>query len=476
MKNHLTKIVITIGPSCDSENIIKKAIKSGVNIFRFNFKHNSIEWHDKRIVRVNKISDQLGVTIGTLIDLQGTEIRVNMPFQEIKIKKGEEILFGENVFLSKKKGISISHPQIIPYLKNNIEMFADDGTFSFVLKKRNGQTYLLSNTTGELKNRKNFNIPNLEFPFSSLVKRDFEGLKLAQRHQIDYIALSFVRSKKDIKELRNIIKQYNLRAKIIAKIETKKALDNIDEIINSSDGIMIARGDLAIEIPREQVPFYQKEIIKKCLIKGVPVIIATQMIQSMTDNPVPTRAEISDIANAVYDFSDAVMLSSETSIGKYPIQSIEMIKRTVYFNEKKIDVKNLGLSFEINDKEEILCQSAYNAYLSYIKKGVKNIAFIVFTHSGRTARLISRYHPCAQIFAITPNKTVSESLTISFGIKPITYPPMSVKKKVEQKEIMKLINLLKTKKLINKKYILIILHGEYWTIQGETSILQIITP
>lgn len=476
MNNKLTKIVITIGPSCDSPVMIKTLIDLGVDIFRFNFKHNSIKWHDERIKRVNQVSKKMGIPIGTLIDLQGPGIRINMPYEKISVKKDELLLFGEEVLTKKEKGFSISHPKIIPSLKEGQKVLADDGSFSFFVEKFQNKTYLRAKTSGILKNRKNLNIPGANFPFSVLVDRDFDGLKLAQRHEIDYVALSFVKSTEDIKTVKKEMKNYRVTPKIIAKIETKKALDNLDGIIEESDGVMVARGDLGVEIPTEQVPYYQKIIIQKCVKRGIPVITATQMLQSMVDNPVPTRAEVSDIANAVYDSTDAVMLSAETSIGKYPLQSVEMMKKTVLFNEKKniIDCRK-KFDFELKDKEAVLCDTAYGLYIEEQNQKNNVSGFLIFTHTGRTARLISRYHPLVPIFAFTPNQSVSESLNINFGVFSFPYELISKKGEVMKIDIQKAVEFLLKRNWIKRGKTLIVLHGDYWAVEGGTSTIKFLT-
>lgn len=476
MANKLTKIVATIGPSCDSVKMIKTLIAMGVDVFRFNFKHNSIEWHNERIKRVNYVSKQIGTPIGTLIDLQGPEIRINMPYDKISVKEEELLLFGEEAFARKKRGFSISHPQIIPNLKEGQKVLADDGTFSFLVKKIKNKIYLRAKSSGILKNHKNLNIPGACFPFPVLLDRDFEGLKLAQRYEIDYVALSFVRSATDIKIAKKAMIKHNVNAKIIAKIENQKALDNLDRIVEESDGVMIARGDLGVEIPIEQIPYYQKEIIQKCIKRGIPVITATQMLQSMVNAPIPTRAEVSDIANAAYDLTDAVMLSAETSIGKYPIKTVEIMKKIVFFNEKGFFIDNrTKFNFELKDKEAILCDTAYSLYIQDQKYKRTVSGFLIFTHTGRTARLISRYHPLIPIFAFTPNQSVSESLIVNFGVIPFSYNSISKKTEVLKIDIEKAVKFLLKRKLIKKGDTLIVLHGNYWAVKGQTSTINLLT-
>ncbi len=470
----LTKIVATIGPACESEEMIEKLIQAGVDIFRFNFKHNTVEWHNEKIRRVNEVAARMGKYVGTLIDLQGPEIRINMPFEEIDIKKGEMIFFDKRIFETKEKGISITHPDIIDHLAEGQRILAEDGRFLFTLKRKNGKTYLLSETTGILKNKKNFNIPGADFPLPSLVARDLEGLKLAQKNEVDFVALSFVRSAHDIKLLREEMKKKRVKSKVVAKLETRKAILNLTEIVEAADIMMVARGDLAIEAAYEQVPFFQKRIIAESIEKGKQVIVATQMLQSMIENPSPTRAEISDVANAVYDFADAVMLSGETAYGKYPEESVAIMSKTVEFNEDKL-TGDLRKSFDFTNgkKEEIITDAAYSLYL-LTKERLEINAFLIFTKTGRTARLISRFKPRVPIVAIVPEKEIADSLSINFGVMPFVFSTTAVKKQeIRQDKILEGIKMLKAKGMLKRGNKIIVLHGDYWDIEGLTSTIKL---
>ncbi len=473
-------MIATIGPVTDSPEMIEKLIRSGVNIFRFNFKHNTIEWHNERINRVNAVADKLGMSIGTLIDLQGPEIRINMPGEEIDIKEGDKLLFGESIFNqpagSKQKGFSISHPDIIQYLTDGQTIIADDGAFQFHIEKKGKETYLISESNGVLKKRKSMNIPGADFPFPVLVDHDFEGLKLAAKNELDFVALSFVRSADDLKTVRKEMEKFKITAKLVAKIETQKALDNIDSIIEHSDALMVARGDLGVELPIEQVPFHQKNLIKKCIEKGIPVITATQMLQSMVSNPFPTRAEVSDVANATYDLTDAVMLSGETASGSFPLQTVQMMNKTVIFNEKKIidDTRRL-FNFPMRDQEDVICDAAYNVYLKMEHMGTCQ-AFVVFTKAGRTAKLLSRYRPKIPVIAITPSKTVADSLSIYYGVYPILadYIPKE-NGAVMRNDIAESVKYLTGKKILHSGKKIIVLHGDIWGVTGGTSTVNIMT-
>lgn len=412
-----TKIVATIGPATESEEMIKKLIVAGVDVFRFNFKHNTLAWHSETIKRINRVADKLGKRIGTLIDLQGPEIRINMPFDDITLKIGEQIAFGPSVFEKKQKGFSLSHPEILTHLAHGQKISADDGMFSFTIEKKSDGLHLRSQSQGVLKNRKTLNIPGAQFPFPTLVQRDFDALATAAKSEVDFVALSFVRTAKDVVTLRHEIIKNKIKAKIVSKIETKQAIDNLDEIVDISDAIMVARGDMGVEIPIEQVPFYQKIIIKKCILKGVPVITATQMLQSMVVSPYPTRAEVSDVANACYDLTDAVMLSAETATGQYPTESVAIMNKTVSFNEKtnRVDSR-VRFNFDLSDEEEIVADTAYGLYRSLMAKNRHIAGFLVVTQTGRSAQLLSRYRPLTPIYAFTPTVYIAEDLVLNFGV------------------------------------------------------------
>ncbi|MBI4226303.1 pyruvate kinase [Candidatus Roizmanbacteria bacterium] len=439
MEKNLTKIVATIGPACESEDLIRQMILVGVNIFRFNFKHNTIDWHDLMIQRVNKVSKELGVRIGTLIDLQGPEIRIKLSKDKLTIRKGEMLPF-----------FSITHSQIIPLLRTGQKIMVDDGKFRFVFKKKFDKNFLISDSEGVLLDKKTLNIPGIDFPFPVLIDRDFEGLHLAVRNQVDYVALSFVRTAEDIAVLRKEMKKFKLSASVIAKIETNKALDHLDKILTVSDGIMVARGDLGVEIPLEEVPYQQKIIIKKCILKGIPVITATQMLESMVTSPLPTRAEISDVANATYDLTDAVMLSGETATGQYPVQAVEIMQKTLAFNEKKNLVDSrLRFNFDVEEEYELLAEAAYGLYRSISQKKRTFAGFIVFTTSGRSVRFLARYRALYPIFAFTFDTRVADQLTVSFGVKSF---------KLEQQDLEKALSILKKARQIKKGDVLIILY------------------
>jgi len=461
----LTKIVATIGPSSESEVMIEKLILAGVDVFRFNFKHNEISWHSRMIERVNNVAKKLGKPTATLIDLQGPEVRLYLKNKDkIALKKDQLLKIGEEIYFS--------HSQIVEKLKEKQKILVDDGHFVFEIVEKEGDFYLKSEQNGLLKNRKTANFPHLDLDFPSLIERDFEGLKLAALHKIDFIALSFVRSEKDIFDLKKEMKKYKVNSKIIAKIETKKAIDNLDEILKEVDGVMVARGDMAVEISWEVVPYYQKMIIKKAREMGKFVITATQMLESMIENPTPTRAEISDIANACFDGTDAVMLSAESASGKYPVEAVSMMKKTLEFNEKFFSEENSKMADTSKfNWTQIVCQAAFKMY-QYLKKEKENFGgFLVLTETGNTAITLSRFHPDVAVFAVTPYPQVAKFLSICFGVFSFVFP-LEKKRKINQEEVDKII--MTTKKIFDIKGTLIVVHGDWWGKIGGTSTVRMV--
>ena len=476
----LTKIVATIGPASDSVEKIEELISAGVNVFRFNFKHNTVDWHAERIHRVKSVVQKMGVFVGTLIDLQGPEIRIKMLQDSIKITLGMRILLDEMSYIEKNTHIvalSITHPGIIKHLKKGQEVIADDGSFEFVIDQENGKTYLVSKSEGVLKTNKTLNIPGADFPFPTLIERDFEGLELARLKEIDYIALSFVRSKKDVLALREEMKKLRIDSKIVSKIETKKAIDFIDEIIEASDGIMVARGDLAVEAAYEQVPSLQKKIIKKCVEAGTFVITATQMLESMIEHPYPTRAEVSDIANAVFDNTSAVMLSGETATGKYSVKAVSTMARTASYNENAFD-NDLRFThkYSLAGIEDMMCEAAYDLYRSSKVLHAHIKGFIVLTHSGRTPRLLSCYRPRLPMYTFCPSKKVADALTIEFGVIPLIQDATHItSQEVTGENVRTAMQYLIKKGFAEKGDSFIVLHGDRWAITGGTSTVKIVT-
>lgn len=471
----LTKIIATIGPATLEGDILERVMLAGVDICRLNFKHGTVEWHSEAVETIRKVAKKLNKTMGILLDLQGPEIRMKINGDSISFEKGVPLEFNHKKYLEGQNAISCSHPQIVDELKDGQVIYVDDGTFEFTFARKSGQTFLMPKSTGILGSNKTMNLPGSHLNVSSLVEKDYHGLTIASEKRIDYIALSFVRTSKDIKEVRDEMSKYKVNADLISKIECKEAIDNLDEIINLSDGIMVARGDLGVELPYFEIPYLQKLMIKKCIEANKPVITATQMLSSMVDSEHATRAEVSDVANASYDLTDAVMLSNESASGKFPVQSVEVMRHCVVHNERKFSF-DLRTMMNINpaDNESKICEMAYNLYLSL--QGDKKPAgcFLAFTRSGRTPRLISRYRPQWPIFALTEDKQVREKLTMNFGVYPIFYNRSSELKEVTKSDLQEAVAFLVKHKFIQKGDPVIILHGDKWSVVGGTSTVKLL--
>lgn len=473
----LTKIVATIGPSSNSDEMIKQLISSGVDVFRFNLKHNSIDWHAKYIGKVNQIAKQSGRTVGILIDLQGPELRIKMPCSEIEVNEGEKILVSKNGGNQKEKSLSISYPEVTGSLKQGQKVFADDGRLEFRVVIEGDKYYFQSLGEGVLENRKSLNIPNVDLSLPALVENDIEGLKLLTNHEIDFAALSYVRSVKDILILKQAMRSLKVKAKIISKIETPNALDKLDAIIEESDGIMVARGDLGVELAIEQVPFFQKKIIKSCIEKGKPVITATEMLHTMINSPKPTRAEVSDVANAIYDYSDALMLSGETASGNYPLQAVSIMRKTIEFTERQqsMDTRDI-FDLSTNEQEGLIANAAYDLFLKIKKMRQRLRGFIVFTQTGKTARFLSRFRPTLPIYAFCPTKEVARELSLRFGVQPLLENYENRKgTKFSSSNLRDGIRYLLKSGQVRRGDRLILLRAVKWSDEDNTSTLQLVT-
>ena len=445
-----TKIVATIGPSSDGYKQIEELIMSGVNVFRFNTKHSDISWHNERIKRVQEVADKLKKVIAILIDLQGPEIRIETNGGEnIRAKKGESFIIGDS-FEVKEASIFILNKKVFKSLKKGDTLLIDDGFIEMrVIEKKNKKIKAEVLEGGIIKNRKSLNLPQKKLKLASLIDNDLKNLDMIAKDKIDFIALSFVRNKKDIDVLRKEMKKRKIEAMVVSKVENSEAIKNIDEIIDSSDAIMIARGDLGEEVPIEELAYLQKKIILKCRFSRKPVIVATQMLHSMIKNPRPTRAEATDIANAVFDETDAVMLSEETAIGKHPERSVSTMVKILIFNESKVIFKKL-ISKNRNSTE-ITADAIVSLIEAVDKSKVNNL--IVFTESGYTARVISSFRPQINIIAATQNKKTAENLSISHGIVP--YYSGSIK------DFNLIIEKIKKDRLIPKDKRILILSGKH---------------
>jgi pyruvate kinase len=412
-----TKIVCTIGPATESEEKLTQLIDAGMNVARLNFSHGDFAEHQNRVDTIRKICEKNGDVVAIVQDLCGPKIRIGT-FKDnaITLVRGEKFILTTDEFEGTQEKVHINYPALPKEVKPGIFIMLQDGTKKLEVVEVKGNDIITKVVSGgRLSGRKGVNVPGANLSVKSLTEKDRADLEFGIKNKVDFVALSFVRNSSDIRELREILNKAGSKAHIIAKIETPEALDDIDAIINDSDAIMIARGDLAIEIPAEEVPLVQKLIIHKCNSAGKPVITATQMLESMVKNPVPTRAEISDIANAIIDGTDAIMLSEETTLGDFPIAAVEIMTRVALRVEKEVFNRDTIAEYEISHGvTDVISQSAVRA-----THNLEASLIVALTRQGRTPRMISRYRPAEMVLALTDNKEILNKLVLSYGCYPV---------------------------------------------------------
>lgn len=415
-----TKIIATIGPSSKDKEILRKMIENGIDVVRINLKHASHETCKDIINKINDLNRKLNTSIAVMLDTRGPEVRIGKFVDgHAYLKKDSKIRIYMNEIMGDSTKFSVNYPNLIHDVKYDTILKLDDGLVELkVLDK--GDNYLLCQVLndGLISDNKGMNIPNIHLNIPFLSDIDKEDIKFACENNVDFIALSFVESYENILEVNDLLINYgNDHIGIIAKIENEKAFEDIDDIIRISEGIMIARGDLGVEVPLENVPGMQKTIIKKCHIAGKVSIVATELLSSMENVLRPTRAEVSDVANAVLDGADAVMLSGETTIGKYPLETLETMEKIIKAAEKDIDYLGLLDRAIKTEAQDVTGMLAYNVAETSTRLNCKSI--ITPTISGYTARKISRFRPKCPIIASTPNIDTAKSLMLHFGVCPI---------------------------------------------------------
>ena len=415
-----TKIIATVGPACNSKPMLKKLILAGADVFRLNFSHGTHEDHFQVLTYVRELNEELGTNICILQDLQGPKIRTEIVKKGTKLVTGEKLTITTNEVEGDEKLVSTSYKGLPQDVKPGNTILIDDGKIELRVKSvENEDVHTEIIHGGKLKSRKGINLPDSIVSAPSLTEKDLEDLQFALKHEVEWLALSFVRKASDISELRKILVEAGKETLIISKIEKPEAVENIDSIIEVSDGVMVARGDLGVEIKSEEVPMIQKEIVAKCRLAAKPVIIATQMMESMIENPRPTRAETNDVANAVMDGSDTLMLSAETAAGEFPVEAVNSMVNTIHSVESKGDVfyklysQDTESDFFLNDS--VLLMAAR------IARNTKASAIIGLTKRGYTAFKISSFRPKCSIFIFTDNKPFINSMSLLWGVRGFFY-------------------------------------------------------
>ncbi len=413
-----TKIVATIGPVTSSVEKLTSLLESGMNVIRLNFSHGDFREHQEKVDNFKIAMKNTGLRGAIMQDLSGPKIRLGeFSTERVELIAGDNITITTQKIIGDLKKVSINYPLFPKEVKKGDKIMVDDGKKKFEVVSVKGDEVLCKILVGgDTKGRRGVNLPDSDLSIKSLTEKDIKDIDFGIKNNVDFFAFSFVRTPQDVVDLRSILKKRKSKALIIAKIETPQAVKNIDEILNLCDGLMVARGDLAMEVPAEKVPMIQKMLIKKCNDTGKFVITATQMLESMIKNPVPTRAEVSDIANAIIDGTDAVMLSEETTLGMYPVEAVKMMSRVAFDVESNYPERKLIPTMKRGERS--ITDSITGSVIK-IAHDVDAKVIIALTKTGFTARMISRHKPVSPIIAVTSNVVTSNQMHVSFGCVPV---------------------------------------------------------
>ena len=455
-----TKIVATLGPATFDK--IEDMIKKGVDVFRLNFSHADHKTHKESIKKIREIAKKLDSKTAILQDISGPKIRIGEIDGVLELKRGDKIrLVKKNP--KSKYDLTISYPEIIDQVNVGEYVFFADGSIrTKVVEKTPDYLVLEVKNDGVLSSRKGVNFPHSNLKISAITEKDKKDLIFGAKNEVDIVAISFVNNKEDILKAKKILNENKANPWVIAKIETKKAVENLDEILEAADGVMVARGDLGIEVGIEKVPVIQKKIIRRANKLKKPVITATQMLLSMVNSPFPTRAEVSDVANAVMDGSDGVMLSDETTVGKYPIKAVEVLKKVI------IETQSI---YPYYKKYEIEDSDAIAASVADLCKGIEPKAIVSFTSSGTTIKSIAKYRPKPPIIAVTHSRKTSRKLKIVWGVEKIIELP---KIKNPEKLIEKFKEIAKQEKILNEGDKVIVTMGSIVGKEGTTNMIRVV--
>ncbi|NOY37849.1 MAG: pyruvate kinase [Chlorobi bacterium] len=465
-----TKIIATLGPASDSPEVLEKLVQTGVNIFRLNFSHGSHDQHEETIRKIRDLQKKTDHPVGILADLQGPKLRIGeMENNGVMLEDGQILEITHHECLGTDKKVYMSYPDFAHDVKPGNAILIDDGKLKLEVVESNGKDSVKARIIhgGILSSRKGVNLPDTRISLPSLTEKDIRDAHFAIAHEVDWVALSFVRHATDIIDLHEIIKGYKKQPWIIAKIEKPEALEEIDQIIDLSRGIMIARGDLGVEVPFDKVPVIQKDIIQRCINQAKPVIIATQMMESMIDNFRPTRAEATDVANAVLDGADCLMLSGETSVGKYPVEVVKNMKSIIRWTEEHgfhYLREHPPVDFSKTFLPESVCYHACK-----MAEQTRASAIVTFTYSGATALYIASHRPDVKVFAFTNNPQVLNKLALVYGVEAFYMQSVS---KIEE-AIAHTISVLKKGKYIQDEDVVVHVGSTPVNQRGRTNMLKL---
>lgn len=452
-----TKIICTMGPASNNREVIKKLAESGMDIARFNFSHGSHKEQKERMDMIKSVREEIGRPIAILLDTKGPEIRTGVlkDGNKVTLKEGQKFVLTTEEIEGDSEKVSITYDGLVEDVEIGSRILIDDGLIELEVKNIMDTDIICTVINGgELGQRKGVNVPNVPVRLPALTQKDREDIIFGIEQGVDFIAASFVRSAEGIIEIKSLLKEYNAPyIPIIAKIESGEGIKNIDEILRCADGIMVARGDLGVEIPPQELPYLQKMLIQKCNDNFKPVITATQMLDSMIRNPRPTRAEVTDVANAVYDGTDAVMLSGETASGKYPVEALQMMVEIVKNTEEHLDYNTLLDKAQAKRKKSISSAIGYSSVTTAASLNAKCI--ITPTASGATARVMSKFWPEAMIVGVTPNEETLRGMQIYRGVYPIKSIPHDSAEEIFEEAI----SLTKAKGLVEVGDIVVVTAG-----------------
>ena len=452
-----TKIVCTLGPASENEETLRELIKNGLNVCRLNFSHGSHEEHKGRMDLVKKLREELNMPTAILLDTKGPEIRTGkFDVPEVFLEEGQTFTITMKDVIGDKERCTVSYKGLANDVKPGDTILIDDGLVGLTVKEVNNDDIVCEvQNSGIVKNHKGVNVPGVKVNLPAITEKDRSDIEFGIEQGIDFIAASFVRKVSDVLAIREILEENNAEhIKIISKIENQEGVENLDEIIEVSDGIMVARGDLGVEIPTEDIPVVQKLMIKKCNEAGKPVITATQMLDSMIRNPRPTRAEVTDVANAIYDGTDAIMLSGETAAGKYPVEAV----KTMATIAKRAEETMRNRRDKINKSKNVTDAISYATCTTAMDLEAK--AILSSTASGHTARMVSKFRPDCPIVATTSNESVRRQLALTWGVLPL----MREKSANIDQVIVNSIEAAKTSNYVSKDDVVVITAGG-----GETT-------
>jgi pyruvate kinase len=418
-----TKIVCTIGPASDDLKIIKGLLQAGMNVARLNFSHGTHEEHARRIAMIRRAAAETEKNVALMLDTKGPEIRLGFLEEEpVYLEEGFRVTLTTEKIKGDRERIPVTYSGLPGDVQRGDTILIDDGLIELeVLSKTENEILCRVVNGGEITSQKGVNVPGVVLNLPALTGKDIEDIKFGIEHNFDFLAASFVRKASDVLDIRKILEEGGAGIDLIAKIENREAVRNLEEIIKVADGVMVARGDLGVEIPVEEVPLLQKKIIKLCNYTGKPVVTATQMLESMIQNPRPTRAEASDVANAIFDGTDAVMLSGETAAGKYPLESVRTMARIAERAEAALHYGEI-----LGEKRCVSPQRTVTDAISYAScataQDLEAAAIITSTESGHTAKMVSKYRPRAPVVAVTPHAVVMRKLALTWGVQPLLAP------------------------------------------------------